>query len=228
MFARAPKPAIAADLAIRLAMLAGALLACVLAILICSPAATLAKAAHHGCASAGRHSSGASHACASHRRSNAAHHKRKRHHAGHRSIDRKNVTSRPVSAVSHALAEEAASCEDGAIPTRAADGAYTCADGSAPECQNGSEPILDARLAQLLCPAASSGIEWSEATCDDGSAPTQSAGGYICEDGTAPECEDGSTPVVLDESSLPICLESGSKDSSGSPAPDSSEEEDGE
>jgi hypothetical protein len=202
-----------------------ALLATAIAILLCGFAASLAEASHGACAAAAGHTTHTAHACAAHHGSTHKRHKVKRHHKRNRSI-KKNGKAKNGSTTSVAPAQEPASCADGSAPTRAADGSYACLDGAEPECSNGSEPILAPRRAQLLCPAASSGVEWSEASCDDGSAPTPTGnGGYACEDGSPPECEDGSAPVAPDEGSQPACIEADSNGSSGAPAPDQAEEE---
>jgi hypothetical protein len=202
-----------------------ALLATAIAILLCGPAATLAEASHGACAAATGHTTHTAHACAAHHGSTHKRHKVKRHNKRNRSI-KKNGKAKHGSTTSVAPAQEPATCTDGSAPTRAVDGSYACLDGAEPECSNGSEPILAPRRAQLLCPAASSGVEWSEASCDDGSAPAPTSnGGYACADGSPPECEDGSPPIAPDEGSQLACIEADSNGSSGAPAPDSAEEE---
>lgn len=202
-----------------------ALLATAIAILLCGPAATLAASSHGACAAATGHTTQLAHACAAHRGSTHKRHTVKRHHKRNRSI-KKNGNAKHGSTTSVAPAQEPASCTGGSAPARAADGSYACLDGAEPECANGSEPILAPRRAQLLCPAASSGVEWSEANCDDGSAPAPTSnGGYACEDGSPPECDDGSTPIAPDEGSQLACVEADANGSSGTPVPGSAEEE---
>jgi hypothetical protein len=202
-----------------------ALLAGAIAMLLCGPAATLAKTPRRACASAAKRSAADERACVAHHGSTHKRHKGERHRKKHRAA-KKNDNAKRGSTTVAVPAQEPASCDDGTSPARAADGAYACGDGSEPECANGSEPILAPRRSELLCPAASSGVEWSEASCDDGSAPTPaSAGGYACEDGSTPECEDGSTPLAPDEGSQPTCIESDSTGSAASPVPAASEAE---
>ena len=59
-------------------------------------------------------------------------------------------------------------------------------------------------------PAAEHTIEWSEAACDDGSAPHDTGGDYACDDGSTPECEDGSRPALVEGGAVLACSESGS------------------
>jgi hypothetical protein len=192
--------------------------------LLCGPAATLAKSPRRACVSATERSAASVRACAAHHGSTHKHRKGKPRHRKHRST-KKSTHARQGSSTGALPAQEPASCEDGTNPTRAADGSYECADGAEPECTNGSEPIFAPHRAQLLCPAANSGVEWTQASCDDGGTPTSAGGAYSCEDGSSPECEDGSTPVVPDVDAQPACIESAASVSSGSPSSGTDEEE---
>jgi hypothetical protein len=202
-------------------LILSALLACVVALLLCGATSAFAKSPHSAsCATASERAAHGERACAAHHSRAHKRHEAKRHHAKHHKAKQgaKSQHGAPTSVVP---AQEPAICEDGASPTRTADGSYACGDGAEPECTNGSEPIVAPRRGQLLCPAASSGVEWSEATCQDGSTPTQTDGAsYLCGDGSAPECEDGSKPVAPDEGSPPACLEVVSKGSSGLGTPE--------
>jgi hypothetical protein len=202
-----------------------ALLACAIALLLCGPISAFAKSSRGACsATAGGRAAHGDRACAAHRSRTHKRHKAKRH-AKHRKA-KQGAQSQQGAPTSTVPAQEPATCEDGSSPTRAADGSYACGDGAEPECADGSEPIVAPRRGQLLCPAAGSGVEWSEATCSDGSMPTPtSSGEYACDDGSTPECEDGSTPIAPDEGSQLACIESDSTGSFSSSASVPAEEE---
>jgi hypothetical protein len=205
---------------------AATLLVCAIA-LLCSAAAALAKAPHGSACRSSAQTAGGERTCPARHSAAHKHHKSKRHHTKRSSSKSGNAKQDPKHTLAPAL--EAAACEDGSAPATGAEGSYVCADGSEPECADGSEPILAARTAQLLCPVASNGTEWSEASCQDGSDPTQdSSGDYVCEDGSAPVCEDGSAPVAAEEGSQLACVEDGAKVSSYAPASAASEEEEAE
>ncbi len=53
-----------------------------------------------------------------------------------------------------ASAAAPARCEDGATPVRAADGTFSCVDGSEPECEGGATPTASHGGSLLLCPVA--------------------------------------------------------------------------
>lgn len=201
-----------------------ALLVCVAAIFAARP--TSAGAAAHGTCSPAKGRSG-SRACSSRKRPTRAHRKSKRSKTGHRQSSKTGKGNKgghgPTG--SAAPAPEPARCENGSTPAREASGSYGCNDGSEPACTDGSEPVVS-RRSQLLCPVKAEGsIEWSEAACDDGSAPHgTSGGGYACEDGSAPECEDGSRPTLVEGGTTLSCPESGST----TPPPSSSGPEESE
>ncbi len=116
-----------------------------------------------------------------------------------------------------APAQPSASCEDASTPILGDEG-YVCADGSEPTCANGAEPVPASGGSTPVCPAAASAptVEWSEASCEDGSTPTPVGSGFDCEDGSQPACEDGSQPVAS-EGSL-ACIAYGAPGSSASPS----------
>jgi hypothetical protein len=49
-----------------------------------------------------------------------------------------------------------ATCEDGSLPVREADGSFSCGDESEPSCENGSTPTPSSDGSTLLCNAAAS------------------------------------------------------------------------
>jgi hypothetical protein len=207
-----------------------ALLAAVVVLLLCGTRSAFARSPHSAssCASASEHVTHSGHACVARRGQAHKRHKAKRHHAKQRKA-KQGAKSQHGTLTSTVPAQEPATCEDGTTPARSADGSYACGDGAEPECANGSEPIAAPRHEQLLCPAASSGVEWSEAICQDGSTPTQTDGAsYLCEDGSTPECEDGSKPISPDEGSPPACLEALANDSSGTGSAEPAEEAEAE
>jgi hypothetical protein len=88
-------------------------------------------------------------------------------------------------------------CEDGNTPVRAADGSFSCADGSEPECEGGATPTAAHSGHRLLCPvSAESESSASEAECEqEGSGCAAGAGEEVCEtsggaDSSQFACED--------------------------------------
>ncbi len=189
-----------------------------LAALLCRPAPSSAKAATSACPSASTHAKQRVRACAGRTHSGHSHGKAKGRHSGHHHpIHRKKATQH--SAVhSPAAVAKPATCEDGSQPINDGESSFSCADGSEPVCASGAEPTPAKSGAKLLCPApTASGAEWSEAECEDGSAPERSpAGSYACEDGSRPGCPDGSQPTLSDDGSMLVCLAQGAP---SSPAP---------
>jgi hypothetical protein len=61
-------------------------------------------------------------------------------------------------------------CEDGNAPVRAADGTFSCADGSEPECEGGATPTASRSGGLLLCPVSAVSAEAesssNEAECE--------------------------------------------------------------
>src|ERR1700684_358672 len=153
-----------------------ALLASVVALLLCAATSAFAKSSRGAsCASPSEPFAHGGHACAAGHGQARKRHKAKRRRAKRRKA-KQGAKSRHGAPTSVVPAQEPATCEDGGSPARAADGSYACASGAVPECANGSEPIVAPRRGQLLCPAVSSGVEWSGASCQDGSAPTRGGG----------------------------------------------------
>ncbi len=97
----------------------------------------------------------------------------------------------------------AALCEDGGIPTRGADGGFSCADGSEPTCESGAAPRTSRNGKSLICPiigeseagAGESGA--GEAECEEeglectgiGSAPSEQSCEASASEGASSACE---------------------------------------
>lgn len=204
-----------------------ALALCAVAILAWRAAPTLAHGSHAACVSPKGRGAWHTHTCAKATRTKRAHGKAKRHHGQSSSKSKKKGKAQHGSTTHTAAPVLApAICEDGSTPARGAEG-YECADGGEPECPSGAAPV--AHGSRLLCPlaAAPPGEEWSEAVCEDGSAPAStSTGGYACEDGSAPVCEDGPAPSAAAEGSTLACLVPSSSSSAPGPASEEGEAED--
>ncbi|HTC72696.1 MAG TPA: hypothetical protein VK655_07395 [Solirubrobacteraceae bacterium] len=83
------------------------------------------------------------------RRHKKKHHS-SRHHAKLAPAKKTSQTSAPGAAV-----VEPARCEGGQVPVHAANGSFSCSDGSEPECENGATPIASRKGKSLVCPVAS-------------------------------------------------------------------------
>jgi hypothetical protein len=195
--------------------------ALVLALLFASCAALLAGPSLAPAARAKSSCSRAKHAraCAGRRH---AHGKPKRH-SKHRSSSAKGPRQGAAGS-SSAPAPKPATCEDGSRPFAEADGSFSCADGSEPDCPGGARPVAAKGSGKAVCPSPVGA--WSEAGCEDGSAPERSGGSiFACEDGSAPLCADGSKPTTSEDGSMLVCIARGSADPS---SPSAGEEEDKE
>jgi hypothetical protein len=178
-----------------------------LAVLLSAPAQSLARNAQSKHASATRHKPKGKH---------KRHAKKAKRHS-----KAKHGTAAPV-----ATPPKPAICEDGSRPVAEGEGTFSCADGAEPVCRNGAEPTPTRSGTTLVCPTSSSTTEFSEAECEDGSAPERSeTGSYACEDGSHPSCPGGSQPTLSDDGSMLACLTQGANGSSPSSPP---EEEEGE
>jgi hypothetical protein len=211
-FARPAKP-----------MLLAVLLLGALAVLLCRAAPSSAKAGASACSSA--HATQHVRACAGRSRSGHSRGNAKgRHSVHHRSIHKKKTASQRGTVHAPAAAAKPATCEDGSQPAGEGDGSFSCANGSEPICAGGAQPTPAKNGAKLLCPTSSApGTDWSEAECEDGSAPEHAGnGGFACEDESQPSCPDGSRPTPSDDGSMLVCL------THGSPPSPSPVEEDGE
>lgn len=88
-------------------------------------------------------------------------------------------------------------CEDGSTPVRAADGTFSCTDGSEPECEGDATPTASHSGHLLLCPvAAEAESSANESECEqEGSGCATGAGEEGCEtagsgDSSEFACED--------------------------------------
>jgi hypothetical protein len=200
----------------RIAPLAVTFLLLALTMLLARPDSSPASAASICSSTAAAHAKQHVRACPARHGTARAHAKAKGHHAKH-NHSKKKKKAKPETAHTPAPVLRPATCEDGTAPKPAAEGEYTCGDGSEPVCANGAEPTAKHSGARLLCPAKP-GTEFSEANCEDGSSPERVAPGsaFSCEDGSQPSCEDGSQPKLSDDGSMHVCLTSGSPGSSSS------------
>jgi hypothetical protein len=209
-------------------LLAAVLLLAALAVLLCRPALSSANAATSACSSASAHAKQHVRACAGRNRSGRSHGKaRGRHPVHHRSIHKKKATHHG-SVHAPVAAAKPATCEDGSQPAGDGEGSFSCANGAEPVCAGGAQPTPTKDGSKLVCPVASAtGTDWSEAECEDGSAPERAGdGSFACEDESRPSCPDGSRPALSDDGSMLVCLAHGTP-SSPSPSPvEENEEED--
>ncbi len=123
------------------------------------PAQTLAQTRKLVCPGSTAHSrtKRGAHACLQ------ASHKRKTHHArGHHAKHAVGVAGETVAAA------VPASCEDGSVPVPVTGGSFSCSDGSEPECEDGATPTRSANGKSLLCPLATEEeSEAGEAECEE-------------------------------------------------------------
>jgi hypothetical protein len=209
----------------RILLPAAALLLLALSVLLSRPAPSLAKAASACPSSAAARAKRHVRACAGRHRSAHAHAKVKGRHAK-RNHSKKKQGKAKGKAHAPAAVQQPATCEDGTTPKRDGEGEFACGDGSGPICANGAEPVAKHSGARLLCPVAA-GPEFSEASCEDGSAPERGEGGsgsFACEDGSRPSCEDGSRPTLSDDGSMLVCISAAGAGSSTPPSEEESEE----
>jgi hypothetical protein len=105
-------------------------------------------------------------------------------HASRRRVKPNTKTTGKTSPPASAPAAPAL-CEDGNAPMRAADGTFSCADGSEPECEGGATPTASHSGHRLLCPASAEAEAESssnEAECErEGSGCATAAGEEVCE-----------------------------------------------
>jgi hypothetical protein len=214
-------------------LLSLAILLAAFAALLASPALSLAKGTTSGCSPATTHTKQPVRACAGRTRSGNSHGKAKRRHSGrHRPIHKKKKKATHHGSVQPpvAAAPKPATCEDRSRPVSEGEGSFSCANGAEPVCASGAQPALSKNGAKLLCPVPpASGSEWSEAECEDGSAPERAGdGSFACEDGSQPACTDGSTPRLSDDGSMLVCLVHGAPPSSSGGEADEVEEDEAE
>jgi hypothetical protein len=165
-------------LPLRVATLALALTAAVLAI----PTISQARRASHRHSAASCPSSTRSkhrgHACAGRARGQKPHGRRSpaAKHGGVQSAIRPGTATRPRSASTAGLV--AAGCEEGSNAAASPQGTLSCSDGSEPGCEDGSIPPRSSGGTALVCPVP--------AESDPG------AGEIACEDAAVNPCADGS------------------------------------
>jgi hypothetical protein len=113
-----------------------------------------------------------------------------KHHAKHAPAKNTSQTSTPASA-----SVQPARCEGGQTPVRAADGTFSCSDGSEPECEDGATPTASRKGNSLVCPVSSVAESSSTASeCEEEeSGCATAAGEQPCEtsgsDGSSFSCE---------------------------------------
>jgi hypothetical protein len=92
----------------------------------------------------------ATHICSrsSHQRKKKRH--SSRHHAKLAPAKKTSQTGAPAAA-----SVEPARCEGGQTPVHAANGSFSCSDGSEPECEDGVTPIASRKGNSLVCPVSS-------------------------------------------------------------------------
>jgi len=169
--------------------LALALLA--LGVTLLGPAQTLAQT-RKACSkptsqSKTKHAAGA--CTKSSRRSKKTRHSSRRHK--HTSAKKTSQTSAPAASVLPAR------CEGGQTPVHAANGTFSCSDGSEPECEDGATPTASRKGTSLVCPVsteAESESSSTDAACEEEElACSASAGEQPCEtsgsDGSSFSCE---------------------------------------
>jgi hypothetical protein len=195
--------------------LSALLLTAALFCLCAGPASGTARVSPARCASRATHATARPRACA--QRLRRAHAKSKNHRAKRVTAKRKRFKRR-AAGPSPAAKGLLATCPDGSTPALADEG-FSCADGSEPVCANGAEPAPSRGGSAPACPATPGGeVQWSEASCEDGSAPTPVSCGYACEDGSRPACEEGSQPAGSAGSTL-ACVAYGAPSPESSPSP---------
>lgn len=133
----------------------------VLVAALLGPAQSLAQTRKLSCSSSSTHprSKHTSHACVV-----RPSHKRKAHHAAGRHGKHSLAGGAPGTTV----ALVPATCEDGSTPVQAADGSFSCDDGSAPECEDGSTPTPADKGTSLVCAVPIEDLsEDEEAECEE-------------------------------------------------------------
>ncbi len=159
------------------------------------PAQTLAQTHRPACQSSAHARKRTAHTCTqpSHKVKAQARHAAKRH--AKRTVRKKSKGG------AHAAPAVAAQCEDGSAPVRAADGSFSCDDGSEPGCEGGATPASSRNGKSLLCPVAAegeAGASETEAECEEEETPgcTPGASEQACEaaggGGSSSVCEDES------------------------------------
>jgi hypothetical protein len=162
----------------------------VLVAALLGPAQTLAQTRKPSCSSHAKARHGA-HACVQ-----SSHKASKRHTKKRRKQTLANVPGEAVPTV------EPASCEDGSAPVQEANGSFSCADGSEPECEDGASPTRSHDGESLLCPVITEPeAESGETECEEGlsalcsAEPIPDTREHSCEDSSSTRpsfiCEEG-------------------------------------
>jgi len=161
----------------------------VLATALLGPAQTLAQTHKSSCSrTKGKHGA---HACvqSSHR---GKKHRSNKHHGRHTLANAPSET---------AAVSEPASCEDGSAPIQAANGSFSCADGSEPECEDGANPTRSHNGKTLLCAViAESESESAEDECEEGLSA-------LCSTEPLPGAKEQACEVSSSTSSSFVCEE---------------------
>ncbi|MFI4989486.1 MAG: hypothetical protein ACHQHO_01040 [Solirubrobacterales bacterium] len=204
------------------------LLSAALVALLCRPAPSSARAGASACSSASAHAKQPVRACAGRTRAGRSHGKAKGRRSGHRHpIHKKKQTTHHGSVHAPPAAARPATCEDGSQPVSEDEGSFSCTNGSEPVCASGVQPTPAKHGVKLVCPAPpAAGSDWSEAECEDGSAPERAGdGSFACEDESQPACPDGSHPTLSDDGAMLVCLAHNAPSSPPSPVEEPGEED---
>jgi len=119
----------------------------------CSPSATHHARGHHPART-----------CTSHH--GKPHHTSKQHPAHTRTHTSAKHKHKHKARSPHTHTVQAARCEDGSAPSADEEGGFACADGSEPECENGSAPTLKGQ--HLVCASLVEDTESAdEASCEE-------------------------------------------------------------
>jgi hypothetical protein len=210
----------------RIALPCAVLLLATLAALLVRIAPSAAQGSPPSCASRAARTGVHAHGCTARKHRSSTKGKPRRTHAKHAKQQSPRHTS--AARTPAAPAQQPAVCEDASTPVRESEGSYACADGSEPICGDGAQPVPASKGSGPVCPTRTKPlVEFSEASCEDGSAPAGAGGGYACDDGSRPECEDGSQPIRPDDGAALTCRAYGAAGSSPAPPSPSGEESEG-
>jgi hypothetical protein len=139
-----PSARLATALTLALSLLA-------LVVTLLGPAQTLAQTRRACSSTTGRsNTKHAGRTCSQASRRGKKKRRSRRHHTKLAAAKNGSPTGVPAAA-----SVEPALCEGGQTPVRAANGTFSCSDGSEPECENGATPKASRRGNSLVCPVAS-------------------------------------------------------------------------
>jgi hypothetical protein len=200
-----------------IALLCATLMLAIVGALLVRAAPSSAQGSKAGCASRTARTGAHARGCAT--RKHRSHAKGKAKHKAKHSNKQSKSQRSPAARTPGAPAQQPAVCEDASAPARESEGFYSCADGTEPICADGSEAVAASNGSGPVCPTTGEPVlEFSEASCEDGSPPTGAGGAYTCDDGSQPECEDGSQPVLSDEGAALTCIAYGTTGPSPTPS----------